>query len=550
MDEATCDHLFGLAMRYAPSLRFHELERFFPLLAESWLSMTSGAPWPDTVEATADHSDVPLDLNRRGASLSRSDPALFFVNTVAGRPVGGDRPLQLSDDPADPYAIGRDELHRSDDDWFINVGGWPVDGGRRYGDLDYLAQICSEIAAAIGQQMPWLPMTDIATRPHPWIPQPTTPTTYCEVTWAGDHAETSSAPGLGDLAPGDSSLRQWLGLTFHYLYGAREPAADQAGPLAFEGQWESVTLWFAAETRGERDEGRPPLIADEPSWVVASQGRRGDDESVMSEARRWDQVHRVDGSMSPVIYVALGTHRNFFEPQPGSVWDPSRPTTPADDPRTWDTDDPSWAGVDGLLGTASVVTGIAALVAAACVASVTGVGLIACVAAAVAAALFFLIWWLISLFKELDNEDSGESMPGGPFPEHAPSTGPQAGAPNDPAAPPEPDSEGSTTEPSVGLPNSGSLTGANTSAFDIRLVNHLPEAWADHDHRPTGYPSDRRCEEPVWWSYTGRWGTKVGLSMAPTWRDGSHLVDRRGRGHAYWAAYRLQQVLHGGPAGP
>ena len=94
--DADCETLFKLAIEHSPFLRYHEAERFFPILAESWLTMTSRAPWasdPDIVQKTL--GDVAAD-----PGPPRPEPA-------AG--VGRRRHGQLIDQQADDDEAGNEQ---------------------------------------------------------------------------------------------------------------------------------------------------------------------------------------------------------------------------------------------------------------------------------------------------------------------------------------------------------------------------------------------------------------------------------------------------------
>ena len=196
-----CKALYELAQRFSPVLHYHEQERFYPVLAESWLTHTTEAPWSTD---TAHHlGDLKPDPFRRGMALCQmlvrqghAGPLRTRVNVLAGQPVGGDRPLQLDDDDSDPYAIGRHDLRTATDDVFLDLAGWLPDKGLSTGDIERLYALFSELSGAINPNMDWTPIIGTADLPHAWIPQPVNPTTYCEARWAHDFTDASDKFGL------------------------------------------------------------------------------------------------------------------------------------------------------------------------------------------------------------------------------------------------------------------------------------------------------------------------------------------------------------------
>ena len=568
---ADCETLFKLAVEHSPFLRYHEAERFFPILAESWLTLTSHAPWasdPDILEKTL--GDVAADPKSRGAALCMAEELaggmLDHLRVIAGPPVAEDRPLRLGDDPTDPYDIGRAALRGINSRTFLDIGGWLDPSTRRQGDVDYLASLYSELAAAINPDVPWTATDVMDHLPHSWIPQTPNPTVYCEVVWGGSHQELAERLGLPDLAPGDATLSEWVAFTYHYLYAAREPALGETGPRKLEGQWESVTLFFRGGPMRKDRVGVRTMVATEPEFVVISQGVERSLGQHNTLIRAWQDVTHDATGKHPIIYVGLGTHRNFFEPQSGTVWDPTSNPPPGTDPGVHDDDDHTWSGIDELLVWILMLLVIGAWLVA-FLASLGPVGVVIAIIVAIIliiVILLLLIAWLISKIKEDDNEDSGDPLPEwGDEEDTGGGTGPQGGS-DEPPAPPGsgpdggpgggPGGGGPGGGGTFGLPNTGSPTGRAGVSFDVRLVDRLVRAEdmaaPDRTRRPTPYPSPDRCESPYWWDYSGGWGVRVPPSVDNDWESGWQRVDENGRDWAYWASVRLATFLHGGSSGP
>lgn len=538
-----CKTLHEVARRFSPVVRFHEQERFFPVLAESWLTHTTEAPWADDPGHFL--GDLAPDGARRGAALLEQVDGQLKV--LAGPPLGGNRPIQLTTDDSDPYAIGRRDLRQATDQMFLDLAGWLPASGLSQGDLDRLYALFSELSAAVNQSLDWLPLAGSADLPHAWVQQPVNPTTYCEVTAAGRFHSLSDRLekelGRADFPPGDDSLDQFVAFTYHYLYPAKEPGPDGNGPR-LEGQWEAVTLFFRGEGF-ERDGG---MLLLPPEHVVVSQGIdpvSGDRHH--TEERPWSQVTKL--GEHPVVYAAKGSHHFFFEPVGGVTGTPPSGGTnpPGTDPGTHD-DDRHEGGVTDLLLLGLILLALAALIVAALL--LIGVAIIAAIVIAIALiilALWALFEWLKSLFDSGDNDSSGDPVPGGSGNDEAGDDGTQAGGEEDPgpAAGGGDDggggAVGSGGSGSVGLPGSGSPTGKATVSFDVRLVDRL------HPHdRTTPYPSDDLCENPTWWDYSGRWGVRVMGGFGSGWQHGTRRVDEYERSWAYWNGLRLSTVLHGG----
>lgn len=542
---AVCETLHELAEAYHPFVRFADAERFFPALAESWLSHASAAPWPPRRDDRTVHlfgqlppPETGFDWHRRGTGVCRPNEDVSRVEVLGGIPNADDRPVQLEHLPGDPDAIT--SYHGVGGDHFLDVGGWTADIGRelqgRAGDVDYLSRAFSELAAAMNPSRAWEPVDLMAHLPAFWVPQPPTPTVYCEARRAGDFARASQALEHPDFPPlpSDDLLDRFLVLTYHYLYPAREPSAGEPVVRAKEGQWEAVSLFF--ELAGG---GAEPVFHEPPLAVVVSQGSDGGGPKPFAcEFRRWDQVARPkEAATHPIVYAALGTHRFLFDPVAGQPWVPGSggPTLPDGGSYDDNSEFPGWESV--LIG-GLIIAGILA-----------AAGLII---VAIVVAIIVLLFWLFTLLMDLCNDDA--ENPANPFPSNpeAQGDGAQGGDPVEPPAPGAGGGDGSPAGPGggggappvFGLPNSGSPTGANTVSFDVRFVDRLVQRGREDRARFTPYPSPERCEQPTWWDYSGRWGVRVTPGLSGTWASGDQRVDEHGRSWGYWHTLRFFEEMH------
>lgn len=529
--ELDCKSLWTLAQRFSPILAFHEQERFFPALVESWLSHVTEAPW--ATDPAHQLGDLGPDPFHRGTALCSWQRDRLLV--MAGQPVGGDRPLQLTNNANDVYAIGRDGLKTVGDNVFLDVAGWLPESRFGSGDLDRLYALFSELSAAVNQSLDWTPLHGRSDLPHAWIPQPVNPTTYCEARWAFDYHQISDQGELGDFPTGDGSLNNYLALTYHYLYPAMEPGPDGVG-FRLEGQWEAATLFF----RGDPAKGDQTGVAfTPPEWVVVSQGiEQASNDFHHTEARPWGEVQRL--GEHPLLYVAKGTHHFYFEPVSGQTTDPGNNPNPGADPGSHD-DDRDEGGITDFLIDALLLLLLGALVVA--LAALLSFVLAVVIAIALIVLILFLLFeWLASLFDSGDNDNSGDPVPGSQGNDEAPGDGTQAGGGEGPSGGAPPGGSGGSGSGTFGLPNTGSPTGQATVSFDVRLVDRV---FSDGS-KPTDFPSDTPCESPAWWDYSGCWGVKIQDGLGTGWVDGTRRVDEHRRDWGYWCGLRLSTVLYGG----
>lgn len=537
-----CDSLRELVSAYMPTLRFERGEASFPLRAESWLTHTTAADWPETAGLHGD--DLPVDQRRRGTALAFANSDVESLDVQAGTPLF-DRPLSLGTDISDPNAIGR--FRTGTTDAFLVVGGWPEPGVRTKGDQPYLLQTFSEIGSAIeGATVPWEPVNvDAVTGRHMptiWVAQPVTPTVYAEVEWAGMFPSWAFNGGLTDFAPDPgggrlTSLDGFLSVTYYYLYGLRHPVDDDSAPTRQEGQWEAVSLFFRASGEsGAGAEGRPRGLAvqETPEWVVISQNLVGGTHRVRSAP--WSDVRKVritaEGSVvdstSCILYVGRGSHAFHFEPTEGHDWE-NEPAPGSDLDLDLDEDlfwqQFLWALLWLLLIVLAII--IAVLLAT-----------VLAVVIAVLVILVLLLLLILTLFALFS--DHGSDTQPKPANEEASGNGPQGGATEPAADDPHGDAgdSGGGPAPEAGTPNAGSPTGKDTVAFDLRVVDML-----NHANETTGFPPERKCEHPAWWDYTGAWGVRVRPSMASGWSNGMRRVDEQRRSWGYYAAAEVARRI-------
>lgn len=538
-----------LARRFHPVLRFHEEERFYPLLAEAWLTTATNGVWPESPHRAVQLRTRPDDPFRRGAALCRAEPRMPSIDPVSGAPVSGDRPLTFELGTADPLAMVSSLVASLGSEGFLDVGGWRTDTSEPFleGDVEYLAQLVSELASGVNPRIPWTPPDGGPLIPWQWAAQPTHPTMYCEVTWGGAWPRRAVRNSAPEFPAGESSLDQTIALTYHLLYAARDPGG---GGRRSEGQWEAITLFFRAEVSTRTDGELVPRrggIAEEPFAVVVSQGQDRATGARFTDVRPYDRCERL--GVRPVIYVTRGSHRNLFEPVSGETFDPGQHGPHAPDTTVHDEEPGSWKGVDGYLILAGILLALAVLLAWLLASVIGWIAAIVVAAILVILALILFIMWIVSACDEDSDEDAGEQVSPGPEPNEAGSTGPQSGGDGseEPSAP-GPGSAGGPgagAGPSVGLPNSGSPTGQETTFPDVRIVERLFEDGASRDATP--FPAERVMENPTWWDFRGRWGVRVRPApISGTWESGWQRVDERGRDWGYFAGERLVVEIHQG----
>ncbi len=548
-----------LARRFHPVLRFHEEERFYPLLAEAWLTTATNGVWPESPAREVQLRSRPDDRFRRGGALCQADPQMGGLSSISGPLVTGDRPVSFEVDGDDALSMAGQLVASIGSEGFLDVGGWKPDTPEAFaeGDVDYLAALVSELASAVNPRIAWTPPDDGPLVPWQWVAQPTNPTMYCEVTWGGAWPRRAQHNGAPEFPPGENSLDRTVAFTYHLLYAARDPGG---GGRRSEGQWEAITLFFRAELGVRTEEEQIPRgggLEEEPYAVVVSQGQDRSTGARFTDVRAYQQCERL--GVRPVIYVTRGSHRNLFAPVTGETFDPTQHGPHAPDTSGHDEEPGSWVGMDGYLILAGILLALAAILAV-LLASIIGIVAAVVVAAIlVILALILFIMWIVSACDEASDEDAGEQVSPGPEPNEAGTTGPQAGGDgSEEPAPAGPGSSGGTPgggtgpgsgAPAVGLPNSGSPTGQETTFPDIRIVERIFTDGAVRQMTP--FPAESTMENPTWWGYRGRWGVRVKPApMSGTWESGWQRVDALGRDWGYFLGERLVVEMHMGRFSP
>lgn len=562
-----------LAQFSRPNLRFSDLEQFFPIRAESWLTHATSAPWshdPDDVAALA------TDPRLRGTAIMESGPQMggdLRAARVAGPPNDTDEPLRLVEDAA-PDAIGNPAYRTARDlDLFLNFAGWRDPAQPRLGgDLDYLYGAFSELASALDHRLAWHPPAHEPGRPDFAHLQPAAPAVYCEADWAGVHP----ALGLGDFAEGSNrALAPFLQLTYYYLFPARQALAEppQEGVRPLEGQWAAISVFYRATEvdRSKDEDGRPARIEIDPDrkpeFVVFSLDplEGAPTSTVLRFGAPDTQVFAPGDSRQAHVaaYVGAGTHRFFNAPNADAVVHPPPAWPELDYEPGSDWEGLSLVVIAALLGAiAGLIAGIIAAYAFLCIGAplliAVGIGLGVLLAIVVAVLIVALIiWLLVSLLSELwdDDADRGQIPDAGDAPV---SGGPSAGDPayGEPAAPgPDQTPPGGQTpgtgpgggaqgDPTGWWPtNEGSTEGWDVGFFDTMVISRFA----------THVKDDPTLAEPAWWRFAGRWGIKVPDRIDREWESGTRRTDAQGRTWAYWHAHALVNHLvmtAPGPAGP
>jgi hypothetical protein len=556
MPQLTAALMRKLAEDLAPVLRFSDLEKYFPVRAESWLTHVTSAPWandPDDVAALAP------DPARHGTAICSSDPDVTppSITHVAGPPNAADTPLQLTDD-ANPESIGNPAYQGPvvpERELFLTFGGWSApDNPSAGGNLDYVYEAFSELSSAMNHKQDWTPLAGRPNRPHFAIPQPPSPAAYCEFEWAGIHPRNSNENGLGDFpSPSVPQLDDFLQVTYYMLFSGREPLAGQPNVPDQEGQWAALSLFLPARIGEQKGRDGRPLQID----VLESDATKG--------VQGW-AVFSVDANdfMAPTstverlpvgvelfqghvfAYVGAGSHRLFPHATPEVVLGP---------PDQWPdiTYEPG-SDLEGFLtfvvigALAGAVGGaIAGGVGGAVVGGVLAGAAVGGVVGAVAGAVIALILWaLFELLSELwKNDASPADIPpthDSPVDPGSSSGDPAFGGQSDPTPgdPTQAPPAGASGEVGGGAAagafwptNEGSADGWDTAYTDIKPISRFIEIAAE----------DPELQPPPWWGYSGRWGIKVPPAPTPDWISGSRRTDAVGRSWAYWHAHALLDNL-------
>jgi hypothetical protein len=522
MPDMDCATTAALAAQYEPLLRFHPTERLFPVDAAAWLSHCSGEPWSAG------------DAKLRGTALFEADVsdtqfagAQFVQAACTAAGVTGKQPISDTRGTQN-HEIGNPRWAAPPDgkEVFLDFAGWEDPNGFSSGDLTYLAEVYSALGNAVNPaRVTATPLNGLSSSRYPatfGVPQPTRPTVYCEVEWAGTFPridKDNGAPFAFAHPSGGTfaDLDNYVALTYYYLYPGTEPPTS-GGVRRREAQWEAITIFLKGDASGQSPDRRPRgFSGPTPRFVVYSQGlSTSDDIQPPAECRPWDDpalgwMVMKDGD-HPVAFVSAGSHRNLFLlGQPGGSGGGSARIT-ATNVGPPGVNDPLYNAASGAFGAGALLTALG------------GIGWPLMALALILLLLSFLV---------------GDDNPP-PVPEDAPR--------DDPVPPGQEKAEVSANGP-AGLPSGGTPGGQPPGAtgsvtFALHVVNRF---YYDLTGR---YPQPgEACEHPPWWDYGGRWGVKVVVSdpLQTEWDSGSRRADRRQRSRAFWHAAHLQAFVTANP---
>lgn len=506
------NELRRLAADTLPTLFFSDKEAFFPVRAESWLTHTSTAPWgtetdPDDIGA------LNPDRHHRGTCLIESGDDIAHHKQIAGPPNPRDEPLRVETSGAGE-AIGNVAYSgRPDPDreLFLSFAGWKdPDQPHRGGDIDYLRAAFSELASAINHDVIWDPIATRPNRPFFGQPQPVSPAVYCEIDWAGAHFRVS--PPVQGLT--STALDQYIQVTYHYLFPARTPLANQPNVRTLEGQWAAISLFYHAAIDVENlDENQRPLHTElrdnaRPVWVVFSLDSENWNCSVHQFGQGETQVFAPPNTPAAHVaaWVGAGTHRFFRDASAEVPLGPNEPWPDLDYEPGDDMEGIFPAVLPGMMGKA-----VGGDVFAIIISGLLGVW------------DWWLLAWLINLITEWWDDDASTSD----IPRSGDAPINSNGGVGDP-------SYGNAAAPDVGQPdahgwqtNEGSPDGWDVAFFDMKVISQIKAA----NH------GEAALDPPPWWSYTGRWGIKT--PPESSWASGTRRSDEQGRSWAYWMAWKL-----------
>ena len=531
-----------LAQGYVPVFFFDPLERFFPSAAEEWLTHTAPELW----NASSTHQRGTAVLT---AALNSTAFTPVDVKAGSDAPAGG----VITLDAAAPNGIGQTFPVTTKHDLFLDCAGWDdttseiMTGSQGYteGSIDYLDKLFRGLANAMNPG--GIPI-DAPSPPSKFaVPRLASPTVYCEVEWAGRYPRVDQARAMKNGGPQDfpsqigppatgapgllTALDAYVVLTYYVFYPAMEPPpAAQPDPDASrnrEGQWEAISIYLKGREDVEHTDadGRPDILGigvsqdlfTIPKFAVYSRGYNlGDDNSapLAAEARPWaDPMNRPNMSVKainshPWVYVAAGTHRNYFDVVATTTTGPSQPNPVLN---------PTGGAVMGAAGTAAGV----------CLGLAPPPLTVACIVCLIIAAVVFLIGLILFILSFILRDDP-------PVTETPQSSAPGSDVARDggPASPPP----GVNVQGPPGLPPTAQV-GAN-----LRIVSRYK---FDPTAPVTTYPlpAPGVVEMPSWWNYPGRWGVRVMNRADSQWDSGARRVDNFERSRGYWNTYQLVSFL-------
>ena len=496
----SCDDYINLTQRYFPELKFARLgedslvrhEPFYPVDPEGWITHRALAP-----SAANPHG--------RGTSLHRWDVDSDWIDISA---VGGPGELQLDDGSS---GIGHADLAgrpTSGKQWFLNFGGWSEPSTKGQGQLGYTWQRYDEAVnspqgldssqpldfepgSGLGQADRFTPTPGlhayVAFRPLEGIIDEMLDVELPPELDAFRAGGRTVPDDLGDLKDNPASM---VALDYYLFYPASVTTYAGGSQKHREGVWELVSLYLKdTEGRGEPDDY-------ELAYASYSRGWEGGLFPFPIDPESRPLADMEIGGTHPRVYVAYGSHANFFH----ALDEPFSP------PATDTVSEVDWVYYGWQLGfvTIFIVAAIILIIAGILLIEAGGWALIAVGIALLVFAFIFAVQAAFQLTKDLTD--------GGPDPEPQPfdagqedreethdGSGPNGGG--DQAVPYDP----SSTPP----------TG------QVVFYSH-PIAGDPAIEDPTG-----KCQPPVWWSYSGRWGTSVApdIALRPNnvsgWKNGT-----------------------------
>lgn len=485
----SCDDYINLTQRYFPELNFARLvegslvrnEPFYPADPEGWITHRALDP-----SAANPH--------RRGTSLHIWDVDSDWIDTPAVR---GPGELALDDGS---NGIGHTDLAglpTSGRQWFLNFGGWFEPSTKGQGQLGYTWQRYDE-AVNSPQGLDSSQPSDFEPGSSPGQADRFTPS-------PGLHAYVAFRPlegiinelldvelppeldefraagrtvpeDLGDLKDNPASM---VALDYYLFYPASITTYTGGSQKHREGAWELVSIYLKdTEGRGEPDDYQLAYASYSRGWGGALFPFPSDPESRPKADMELNGTH-------PMVYVAYGSHANFFHAL----------DEPFSSPATDTIDEVDWAlfgwqagaVVIGILGgIVLIVLGILTgwTVAGAALVVIGVIMIILAIIIAVAAAVM-LVSNLTDGGPEPEPQpfDAGEEDRVETHDGSGPNGGGNQAVPYDPSSAPP--------------------------AGQVVFYNH-PIADDPGIDDPTG-----KCRPPVWWTFTGRWGTSVVIEIAP-----------------------------------
>jgi hypothetical protein len=515
----TYDNLVQWAAQYFPALKFSRGpgdrdELFYPCDAEAWLrhrSNTAQAPHLRGTSIFRWRAAKPGS----GAELWRghdADVAPGAITFDADAQTGIAHGRFLAPPPLNPLDPASGP---SDGDWYLDFGGWSDAADRSFGQLTYPSTVWDDAFVAAGLPVGAPPpepdgvQEDLSNAQPSQFAPGSTLHAYAEFgslsRIIAQLANVQLPAALASLQQERtvlqgkaSELEHLLGLTYHLFYPVYTPPDGKL----MEGQWEAISLFFedkgsgslsrafAAYTQGYENRGIGPGLFPRP---LSRCNSIGDVE--------WQGDH-------PVVYVAWGSHANYFTPRS------TEQTTevPVDSGAIW-----VGVGLFGLAALAALAGGVLIVAGVACIVGTLDLAVPCWLVVAAGVALLVLAISLaaaaVALLAASAAEEQAETLP---FDE-TPRPDSHAG---DGAAPP-PGAVGTPDQPPPGA----------VPEFMLHPISADPDI------------DDKRAAPPAWWGYVGRWGVCVNDLQAeadpPGWSNGAW----RRRPDGYTATHRNVEAL-------